>query len=46
VGVGEVERGLAARKRAQGDLLRSWGPCSAPLALVPLLATAATAPLP
>jgi hypothetical protein len=46
MGVGEVGRGLAARKQAQGDLVRSRGPCSVPLASVPLLVTAATSPLP
>jgi hypothetical protein len=45
-GIGEVGRGLAARKRAPGDLVRLQGPCSAPLASVPLLVTAVTSPLP
>jgi hypothetical protein len=44
--VGEVGRGLAARKRTQGESVTSRGPCSAPLALVPLLATAVMSPLP
>jgi hypothetical protein len=41
-GVGEVGRGLAMRKWAQREMMRSGGPCGAPSAAVPLTA----APLP
>jgi hypothetical protein len=42
--VGEVERGLAMRKRTQGKLARLRGPCGAPLASVLLLVEAALPP--
>jgi hypothetical protein len=38
--IGEVGRGLAARKRTQGELAWSAGPCGAPPASVLLPATA------
>jgi hypothetical protein len=45
-GIGEVKRGLAVRKRAQGESTRSRALCSAPSASVPLLATVTMSPLP
>jgi hypothetical protein len=45
-GIGEVRRGLAMTKWAQGESTRLRGPCSAPTALVPLIATVMTSPLP